>query len=283
MEPAYAASCWRINFSRSSIKNQFLSADNTHIYFASDFHLGAPDLERSHKREKLVVKWLDEVSEKATEIFLVGDLFDFWFEYKHAVPKGHVRLLGKLAELSDMGIPVHVFIGNHDMWMFDYLEKEAGVKVHREPIVREWNGKRFLIGHGDGLGPGDHGYKFIKKVFASKLCQWLFARLHPNFGISLANFWSRKSRSHTGTKDQQFLGEDKEWLAIYAKEVLEKEHFDYFIFGHRHLPLDLKVGENSRYLNLGEWMNYYTFAHFDGSELQMKEYSEGIIKDWQGA
>jgi UDP-2,3-diacylglucosamine hydrolase len=194
-----------------------------------------------------------------------------------------VRLLGKLAELSDKGIPIHVFTGNHDMWIFDYLESETGVKVYREPIKRTWNGKKFLIGHGDGLGPGDHGYKFIKKVFASKLCQWLFARLHPNFGIGLANFWSKKSRSHTGSKDEKFLGKENEWLAIYAREYLENESIDYFIFGHRHLPLDLEIGKSSRYINLGEWINYCTFAHFDGQDLKLLEYSEGRIKAWKGA
>ena len=260
-----------------------MADQETHIYFASDFHLGAPNLEESHERERLLVKWLDEISLNATEIFLVGDLFDFWFEYKRAVPRGHVRLLGKMAELTDRGIPVHVFTGNHDMWIFDYLEEETGVQVYREPIYREWSGKKFLIGHGDGLGPGDHGYKFLKKVFESKLCQWLFARLHPNFGIWLANYWSKKSRSHTGNKDQTFLGEENEWLAIYSKELLEKEHIDYFIFGHRHLSLDLKVGPNSRYLNLGDWINYYTFAHFDGHDLQMKEYSSGEIRNWKSS
>ena len=254
-----------------------------HIYFASDFHLGAPDRASSLKREKLLVQWLDEIAPNAKEIFLVGDLFDFWFEYKHAVPRGYVRLLGKLAELTDRGIPIHVFTGNHDMWIFDYLPSETGVQLYREPIVREWNKKKFFIGHGDGLGPGDHGYKFIKKVFASKISQWLFARLHPNFGIWLADFWSRKSRSHTGDKDEIFLGEENEWLAIYSKEKLKEEHFDYFIFGHRHLPLDLKVGESSRYFNLGEWIKHYTFAQFDGKELKMMEYSEGKINPWKGA
>ncbi len=251
------------------------------IYFASDFHLGAPNLAESHRREKLLVQWLDEISADAAEIFLVGDLFDFWFEYKRAVPKGFVRLLGKIAELGDRGIPVHIFTGNHDMWIFDYLEKETGAKVYREPLFREWNKKKFMIGHGDGLGPGDHGYKFLKKVFQSKVCQWLFARLHPNFGIWLADFWSRKSRAHTGSKDETFLGEDNEWLAIYCKEILQKEHFDYFIFGHRHLSLDLKLQENSRYLNLGDWISSYTFAEFDGVELSMKEYKSGVIKDWK--
>lgn len=242
------------------------------IYFISDFHLGAPDYESSLQREKRIVKWLEEISPDAEELYLMGDVFDFWFEYKQAVPKGYVRLLGKLAELSDSGIIIHWFTGNHDMWIFDYLPKEIGVKIYRSPITKEYNGKKFYLGHGDGLGPGDRGYKFIKKVFASSLCQWLFARLHPNFGIALAKYWSRKSRIANGVKDEKFHGNKKEWLAIYAKEVLTKEHFDYFIFGHRHLPLDIKLNEKSRYINTGEWVNYNSYAVFDGKELELKYY-----------
>ena len=153
------------------------------IYFASDFHLGAPNDEISNKREKLLIKWLDEIKLDAQEIYLVGDIFDFWFEYKHAIPKGFVRLQGKIAEITDSGIPVHVFTGNHDMWIFDYLPKELGIQLYREPIEREYNGKQFLIGHGDGLGPGDIQYKMLKTVFSSRICQWAFARIHPNLGI----------------------------------------------------------------------------------------------------
>jgi UDP-2,3-diacylglucosamine hydrolase len=219
-----------------------------------------------------IIRWMDSIFEECKELYLVGDLFDFWFEYKKAIPKGFVRLQGKIAQFTDAGIPVHVFTGNHDMWMFDYLPKELGVELHRKPIRKTYNGKSFLIGHGDGLGPGDHGYKFIKKVFASPLSQWLFARLHPNFGIGLADFWSGKSRASNQESDEKFLGEENEWLAIYCKEYLKKEHIDYFIFGHRHLPLDLKVGENSRYINLGEWLNYQTYAVFDGNELRLDEW-----------
>ena len=243
------------------------------IYFASDFHLGVPSYEKSLAREKLIVKWLDEIKKDAQEIYLMGDLFDFWFEYKHAAPKGFIRILGKIAELTDSRIPVTIFTGNHDMWMFDYLPKEIGVKIYREPIEKEYNGKKFYLGHGDGLGPGDNGYKFIKKVFANKFCQWLFARIHPNFGIGMANYWSRKSRLSNGPEDEKFTGEENEWLVVYAKEVLEKKHFDYFIFGHRHLPLDIKLKENSRYINLGEWVNYNTYAVFDGNTFELKKYN----------
>jgi len=244
----------------------------TKIYFISDFHLGAPDREKSLLREKRIVKWLDSVKHDAAEIYLLGDVFDFWFEYKYAVPRGYVRLLGKLAELNDSGIKLHYFTGNHDMWVFDYLPTEIGVSVYREPVTRTISGKKFYIGHGDGLGPGDHGYKFIKKVFANKVCQWLFARLHPNFGIPLALYFSRKSRIATGTTDEKFLGEKKEWLIIHSKEILEKEHFDYFVFGHRHLPIDFNLSDNSRYVNLGEWINYNTYAVFDGAELKLEKF-----------
>ena len=243
--------------------------EKKNIYFASDFHLGAPNFEESLKREKRIVEWLQFIEPTAKEIYLVGDIFDFWFEYKRAIPKGFVRLQGKIAELTDQGIPVHVFTGNHDMWIFDYLPKELGIILHREPISRTFNSKKFLIGHGDGLGPGDKGYKFLKKVFASKFCQWCFARLHPNFGIWLAEKSSKSSRAATSTTDEKFLGQENEWLAIYSKEMLEKEHFDYFVFGHRHLPLELKVGENSIYFNLGEWINYNTYLVFDGTTAEL--------------
>lgn len=244
------------------------------IYFASDFHLGAPDAVTSLKREKLLLKWLDEIKTDAQEIYLVGDVFDFWFEYKTAVPKGFVRLLGKLAELADMGIVLHYFTGNHDMWVFDYLPSEIGLTIYRGVLEKEYNGKQFYIAHGDGLGPGDRGYKFIKKVFANPVCQWLFARLHPNFGIRMANFWSGKSRLHTGSSDEKFLGEEKEWLVIYSKEVLQKKHIDYFIFGHRHLPLDISLGSKSKYINLGEWMNYASYAVFDGEKTELKYFKK---------
>lgn len=244
----------------------------TKIYFASDFHLGAPNYEKSLEREKKIVAWLDVIKKDATEIFLVGDIFDFWFEYKKAIPRGFARLQGKIAEITDSGIPVHVFTGNHDMWIFDYLPKELGVQLHREPVVRQWNGKTFYIGHGDGLGPGDKGYKFIKKVFASPVCQWLFARLHPNFGIGLADFFSRKSRAATGNSDEKFLGEENEWLYIYSKEYLQKQHIDYFVFGHRHLPLEMQVGTDTIYYNLGEWINYQTYLVFDGTNCSLSKW-----------
>ncbi len=242
------------------------------IYFASDFHLGIPDHASSLEREKRIIRWLDQVAADAEEIYLVGDLFDAWFEYKRAVPKGFVRFLGKLAELSDRGIKINVFTGNHDMWMFSYLEQECGVTMYRNPVEREWNGKKFIIGHGDGLGPGDHGYKFIKKVFRNPVCQWLYARLHPNFGLWLADYFSRKGYDKKDV-ERDYKGDDKEFLMLYCREVLQKRHVDYFIFGHRHLPLNREAGPGSRYINLGDWINYNTYAVFDGSTLAFETFT----------
>ncbi|MFL2570063.1 MAG: UDP-2,3-diacylglucosamine diphosphatase [Flavobacteriales bacterium] len=241
------------------------------IYFASDLHLGVPNRKKSLVREKLFVQWLDEIKNDAEAIFLVGDIFDFWFEYKKAVPKGYVRLLGKLAEISDSGIPIHIFTGNHDMWLFDYLEDEINAHIYREPIEISLKGKRFFISHGDGLGPGDNGYKLIKKIFKNKLCQWLFERIHPNLGISIAQYWSKKSRIANGEKDESYHG-DKEWLTQFCKEKMKTIEVDYFIFGHRHLPLEVDLGNNTIYINLGEWVNYNSYAVFDGKRLELKRY-----------
>lgn len=241
------------------------------IFFASDFHLGVPNYEDSLVREKRLVKWLDEIKSEAAEIFLMGDLFDFWFEYKTVIPKGFVRIQGKLAELCDAGIPVHLFTGNHDMWLFDYLPKELGVQIHRNPIAIECNGKHLYLGHGDGLGPGDYGYKSIKAIFSNKFCQWLFARIHPNFGIGVAQFWSRRSRIATGNTDDKYHGEEKERLVVFSKEKLKEQHYDFFVFGHRHLPLDIKLPNNSRYINLGDWIKYYSYAVFDGEKLTLEK------------
>lgn len=244
------------------------------IYFLSDFHLGAPDEKSSLVREKKLVRFFDSIRHDAAQIFIVGDIFDFWYEYKEVVPRGYVRLLGKLAELTDAGIPIHFFVGNHDMWMHDYFQKELNISVYFEPKVFEFNQKIFYIGHGDGLGPGDHGYKFIKKIFRNPLCQWAFGQLHPTWGIGLANYFSRKSRVKTGNSDEIFLGEDKEWLILYCREILEQKHYDYFIFGHRHFPLDFKLSADSRYINLGDWIRNFTYASFDGKEMELKKWND---------
>jgi UDP-2,3-diacylglucosamine hydrolase len=249
-------------------------AANKKIYFLSDFHLGAPDYNSSLVREKKIVAFLDSIKQDAAEIFLLGDMFDFWYEYKKVVPKGYVRILGKLAELSDAGIPMHFFIGNHDMWMRGYFQQELNMTVYHEPQGFTRANKTFYIGHGDGLGPGDHGYKFLKKIFRNKFCQWVFGQLHPTWGIGLANYFSRKSREKTGTSDEHFLGEDKEWLIIFCKEILQEQHYDFFVFGHRHYPIDHKLTDNIRYINLGDWIRNFTYATFDGIDMKLHQWEK---------
>jgi UDP-2,3-diacylglucosamine hydrolase len=239
------------------------------VYFLSDFHLGAPNDVESRKREDRLVRFLQAARKDAGIIFIVGDIFDFWFEYKTVVPKGFVRILGTLAQMADEGIQLHIFTGNHDLWMQDYLSKELNAKLYFEPQQFTIQNTQFLIGHGDGLGPGDKGYKRLKKIFTNPICQWLFRWLHPDAGIQLANFFSQKSRAKTGNSDELFLGEDKEWLILYTKEKAKTMPIDFFIFGHRHYAIDLKINEKSRYINLGDWIRLNTYAVFDGQDLQL--------------
>ena len=240
------------------------------IFFLSDFHLGAPNAADSLIREKKILSFLSVIEQDAEEIFILGDMFDFWFEYKYVVPKGFVRLLGKLALMADNGIKIHFFVGNHDMWMKDYFQKELNIDVYFEPYDFLLKGKKFLIGHGDGLGPGDKGYKFIKKIFRHPISQWSFGMLPPVIGMGLANYFSRKSKVQTGTTNEVYQGEDKEWLVSYCKERLVQKHYDYFVFGHRHLPLDIVLANQSRYINLGDWIQYFSYAEFDGEKLELK-------------
>jgi len=251
------------------ISIDFLPQDKK-IFFISDFHLGAPNHPASLEREKKIIRWLESIRYEAHSIFILGDIFDFWFEYKYTIPKGFIRLQGKLAELSDEGLPIYIFTGNHDMWMFDYFKQEMNIPVFREPLELKVAQKNFLVGHGDGLGPGDYGYKFIKKVFANKICQWLFGALPPVIGMGIAQQWSKHSRI-SSNKDTIFLG-DKEFILQYCRETEKTYHHDYYIFGHRHLPLDLEVSGNSRYVNLGEWVNYFTYAVYNGTKLELKKF-----------
>jgi UDP-2,3-diacylglucosamine hydrolase len=240
------------------------------IYFLSDLHLGMHPLSDSLEREKKVVKWLESIYRNASEIYLLGDIFDYWFEYKRVVPRGFTRFLGKIAEISDSGVKVHYFTGNHDVWVFRYLPMEIGVEVYRKPITKEYNGKKFLIAHGDGLGPGQRGYKFLKGIFTSKVLQWLYARLHPNFATAFAQGWSKRSRIAKGVTTE-YLGDEKEYLIRYAKGLLEKEHFDYFVFGHRHLPFEYDLSDNSRVVYIGDWIENFTFAVWDGKSLTLQK------------
>lgn len=239
------------------------------IYFSSDNHLGAPTHTESLEREKIFVSWLDEIKVDAHAIFLLGDLFDFWFEYREVVPKGFVRTLGKLAELRDSGIEIYYFVGNHDLWMKDYFKKELNIPVFHEPQVFTFNSKKFFLGHGDGLGPGDKAYKRMKKVFVHPVSKWFFKWLHPDLGVRLARHLSVKNKLISGDEDAKFLGKENEWLAQYAKLKLKSAHYDYFIFGHRHLPMEIQVGKESKYINLGDWIVHYTYGVFDGQRFSL--------------
>ncbi|CAM3438532.1 UDP-2,3-diacylglucosamine diphosphatase [Elizabethkingia occulta] len=243
------------------------------IYFASDQHFGAPTPKESKVREAKFIRWLDEIKKDAQVLFLMGDLFDFWHEWQHVIPKGYVRLLGKLAELKDSGIELYFFVGNHDLWMKSYFEDELEVPVYFTKKYYEVSGKNFLLAHGDGLGPGDKGYKRMKKLFTNPVAQWFFKWLHPDISMRIALYLSQKNKMISGEEDKEFLGEDKEFLIIYAKEKLKTEKIDYFIFGHRHLPmvLNLNAGQ-SKYINLGDWIGYFTYGVFDGDHFELKTY-----------
>jgi UDP-2,3-diacylglucosamine hydrolase len=247
------------------------TSENKKVYFASDQHFGAPNAEASFSREKKFVSWLDTIKKDAEAIFLLGDLFDFWFEYKTVVPKGFVRVLGKLATLRDAGIPIYFFVGNHDLWMHDYFEKELNIPVYHAPQEFIINNKKLLIGHGDGLGPEDKGYKRMKKVFTFPFFKWLFRWLHPDIGVQLGQYMSVKNKLISGEEDAKFLGEENEWLAQYCRRKLETTHYDYFVFGHRHLPLEIKLKEDSMYINLGDWIQYFTYGVFDGDSISLQK------------
>ena len=242
------------------------------IYFLSDFHLGAPTAAASLQREKKLVAFLQDIQTSAEEIFILSDIFDFWFEYKTVVPKGFVRVLGKLAEIKDSGIPIYFFVGNHDLWMHDYFQKELNIPVYHDNQEFIFNGKTFLIGHGDGKGPGDMGYKRMKKVFTNPFSKWLFRWLHLDIGVKLAQYLSVKNKLISGAEDVKYLGEDNEWLVQYCKRKLETKEYNFFVFGHRHLPLEIELTENSKYVNLGDWIGYFTYGVFDGEKLELKEF-----------
>lgn len=252
--------------------NHISVAEGKKIYFASDNHLGAPDKETSLPREKKFVAWLDEVKKDAAAIFLLGDLFDFWFEYKRVIPKGFTRTLGKLAEISDSGIPIYYFVGNHDLWMNGYFEAELNIPVFHKPQEFTFNNIALLIGHGDGLGPGDKGFKRMKKVFTNRFCKWLFKWLHPDIGVKIAQYLSVKNKLISGEEDVKFLGEDNEWLVQYCKRKEEEKHHDYYVFGHRHLPLEIEITENAKYVNLGDWITYFTYGVFDGEKMNLENF-----------
>ncbi len=246
---------------------------NSKIYFASDQHFGAPTAAASFPREQKFIAWLETIKKDADAIFLLGDLFDFWFEYKTVVPKGFVRVLGKLAELRDAGIPIYFFVGNHDLWMGDYFTKELNIPVYHDNQEFTFNGKSFLIGHGDGKGPGDKGYKRMKKIFTHPISKWLFNWLHPDIGVKLAQYLSVKNKLISGAEDVKFLGKENEWLVQYCNRKLNSKHYDFFVFGHRHLPLEIELTSTSKYVNLGDWIGYFTYGVFDGESMKLETFT----------
>ena len=248
---------------------------NKKIYFASDVHLGAPTIDNPREHERRFVRWLDSIKDTASEIYLLGDIFDFWFEYKKVVPRGFSRFIGKLCELTDAGITVHFFTGNHDIWIFDYLPSETGVIVHKKPQIRELDGFRFYIAHGDGLTRYEKVYRLLKAVFNNKVAQWFFRWLHPDIGIRFATAWSKQSRKkNTNDRYEKIKADGDKWLISWAKETLEKEHFDFFIFGHRHLAMDTNLTANSRFIYLGDWINLFSYGEWDGSRFELKKFEK---------
>lgn len=253
-----------------------MSKNNKKVYFISDIHLGSGGFENSRKREKLVIKWLDEIKINAQSIYLLGDIFDFWHEWQRCAPQGFTRFIGRLGELSDSGIDLHFFTGNHDIWMYDYLKREIGFKLYRHEIETEIMGKKFYLAHGDGLGPNDYTYKFLKKIFTNKILQWCFKHLlHPDLALKLAHKWSNSRKLYSAEPIN--YGEE-EWLTIHARNILKTKHFDYFIFGHRHLPHVLELKPESKLINLGDWLQNFTYGVFDGNNFELKTYPHNNLK-----
>ncbi len=246
------------------------------VYFASDFHLGIPDYAGSLEREKSFVRWLDFIRQDAEAIYLLGDIFDFWFEYKSVVPKGYVRLLGKLAEITDSGIPIYLFRGNHDIWTFGYLEKEIGITLLRNPKKLTLGEKVFYLAHGDGLGKGDNGYKLLKKVFESRINQWLFRWLHPDIGAKIAQFSSDKSRYKDQAAKQKngVRPVEQELLFQFSNELIgQQPDIDYLVFGHLHRPVRRWLSEKATLIILGDWMTEFSYAVFDGHQVYLKTFA----------
>ncbi|HAN76891.1 MAG TPA: UDP-2,3-diacylglucosamine hydrolase [Bacteroidales bacterium] len=243
-----------------------------YVYFVSDAHLGSGI--NTLERELKLVKWLESIKPSTEALYLMGDIFDFWFEWSKVVPRGYTRLFGKLIEFTDAGIQVHFFTGNHDIWSFGFLEHEIGMQVHRNPITATHFGKKFYLAHGDGLGPGNRKFLFLKSLFTARWAQWLFARLHPNLAIKMALDWSGASRKSHTVYDMQFKGE-QEPLVIHANEVLKTEYFDYFVFGHRHVSEKVVLqNHQSELIFLGDWITFYTFSRFDGNKLEIVKFED---------
>jgi UDP-2,3-diacylglucosamine hydrolase len=243
-------------------------------YFISDIHLGAPALNNNPERERLFVEWLTEAGKDADEIYLLGDIFDFWYEYRKVAPRGFVRTLGKIAELTDRGINVHFFTGNHDVWVYDYLPSETGVILHREPILKKIGNKTFYLGHGDGLDPDDKGYLLMKRIFVSKTAQFFFSRLHPNIAFWFGHRWAKHSRNSKGILPDYTDDIDNEGAVKFAQNYIQTTPVDYFIFGHRHIFQETEIGSGTKVIFLGEWFNFFSYAVFDGETTELKKFKE---------
>jgi UDP-2,3-diacylglucosamine hydrolase len=257
----------------NTFQNKYKLPEKGKIYFVSDVHLGAPALTNNHEREMLFVQWLDEIKNDVAELYLMGDIFDFWYEYKKVAPRGFTRVLGRIADLTDRGIPVHFFTGNHDVWVFDYLPTELGVILHTNEFITELGGKKFFLAHGDGLDADDKGYLLLKKVFTSKTMQWLFSRIHPNFALGLGHRWSKSSRLAKIDLKEEFKVKN-EGMYKFAESFLEKEWVDYFIFGHRHRMVNVEMNKSTRFVLLGDWIIHFSYGVFDGENFELKEYKK---------
>lgn len=242
-------------------------------YFVSDVHLGAPALNNNREREMLFANWLDEIKADAAELYLVGDIFDFWYEYAKVVPRGFTRILGRIADLADAGVEIHFFTGNHDLWAYNYFNEELGITIHKNQIIKEIDGKKFFLAHGDGLDADDKGYLFLKKIFTNKTLQWLFSRIHPNFAFYFAHSWSKSSRLAKINIKQEF-DVNKEGMYKFAADFLKNEAVDFFIFGHRHRKVDVNIGENSRFILLGDWIKNFSYGVFDGEKFELLRYKD---------
>ncbi|MBK5202281.1 MAG: UDP-2,3-diacylglucosamine diphosphatase [Prolixibacteraceae bacterium] len=240
------------------------------IYFVSDVHLGALSLDNMQEREKIFSHWLEKIRKDAGMLFLMGDIFDFWFDYKSVIPRGFTRTLGKIAEIADDGIPVHFFTGNHDLWVFDYMSSELGVQVHHKECMMTLYGKKFFLVHGDGLDAGDKKYLFLKKIFTNKVLQKLFSMLHPNLSFAIAHAWSKKSRLTKGVDSFR----ENDGIYEYAKALSKKESFEYFVVGHRHLMINRLLENKAHFIILGNWITYNSYGVFDGETFELKRYKE---------
>ncbi len=250
------------------------------VYFLSDAHLGSLAIPHPRMQERRLVRFLDSIKDKAAAIYLLGDMFDFWYEYRYVVPKGYTRFLGKLSELTDAGIEVHYFTGNHDLWAYEYLEKECGVILHKKPLTTEIYGHEFFLAHGDGMGDPSKTFKVLRAIFHSRICQWGFSAIHPRWGVGLGLAWAKKSYlDHKVKGEPEYMGDNKEHLVLFAKDYIESHpDIDYFIFGHRHIELDIKLARHTRLMILGDWISQFTYAVYDGEHMFLEEYVEGESK-----